>query len=379
MTFPDVDTLRLCSTLSSSAFGLVFGVLWLRDRTASHYAYWASSSLLYVAVLYAFTAVPRGEPTGLALIYAVLGLTNALPVTGALALDGALDGGRAWRRWMIVPVVGPVIGHALPGALDALGWIARPDRWQSAGDAAGLALSMGLSGLVLAFGKGAQHSAGRRLAGLAMLAYLPGYFLSIAGAFLDLPGKDVVALLALLSDQLLLGVLNLALLAIPVEQVQRRLRAAALRDPLTGCWNRAGLEQVAERFLLPGAAVIAIDVDHFKSINDRHGHAVGDGVLMALGREAKALANGEGGYAARLGGDEFLVLLPVACRDPERFMDCLRERLEASMALADFWSVSMGLAHVEADDRRIDDVIVRADRSLYEAKARRGRPVPQVC
>ncbi|WP_334183981.1 hypothetical protein [Novosphingobium sp.] len=40
--------------------------------------------------------------------------------------------------------------------------------------------------------------------------------------------------------------------------------------------------------------------------------------------------NGEGGYAARLGGDEFLVLLPVACRDPERFMDSLRDRLEAS-------------------------------------------------
>lgn len=89
--------------------------------------------------------------------------------------------------------------------------------------------------------------------------------------------------------------------------------------------------------------------------------------------------NGEGGYAARLGGDEFLVLLPVACLGPERFMDSLRDRLEASAALVDLWSVSMGLAAVEADDRRIDDVIVRADRSLYEAKARRGRPVPQVC
>nr|WP_086491289.1 GGDEF domain-containing protein [Novosphingobium panipatense] len=367
MTFPDVDTLRLCSMLSSSAFGFVFCVLWLRDRAATHFVYWALSSFVYVGVLYAFTAAPRGSLAAFSLIYAVLGLTQVLPVAGALALEGE----RAWRRWMVVPVASAVLGHVLPAAFGALDWAPRSQSLQSVCDAAGLAISMGVSGYVLAFGPGARRTVGRRLAGLAMLGYLPGYILSISGAFFDVPGRDLVALLALLSDQVLLGVLNLALLAIPVEQVQRKLRNAALRDPLTGCWNRAGLEQVAARFLLPGATIIAIDVDHFKAINDRHGHAAGDEVLVALGREAGALAEAHGGQAARLGGDEFLVLLPAGCCDPSLFMALLHERLEGSGALADLWSVSMGLAAVEADDRRIDDVIVRADRSLYEAKARR--------
>jgi len=375
MTFPDVDTLRLCSMLSSSAFGFVFGVLWLRDRSARHFVHWALSSFLYTAVLFAFTAAPRGSLAAGMAIYAVLGLTQALPVAGVYALEG----GRPWRWWMIVPVASAVLGHVLPGMLDALSWMARTERGQSVCDAAGLAISMGLAGFILAFGHGARRSVGRRLAGLAMLGYLPGYALSICGMFFELPGKNLVALLALLSDQVLLGVLNLALLAIPVEQVQRALRAAALRDPLTGCWNRAGLEQVALRFLRPGAAVIAIDVDHFKAINDRHGHGAGDQVLISLGREAAALAGEHAGQAARLGGDEFLVLLPVECRDPEGFMTRLRRRLEMSGALTDRWSVSMGLAAVEADDRRIDDVIVRADRSLYRAKACRDLEVRELC
>jgi len=373
MTFPDVDTLRLCSILSSSAFGFVFGVLWLRDRAASHFAYWGLSSFLYVGAIYAFTAVPRESLAAMSLIYGVLGLTNILPVVGALALERS----RPWRRWMALPVVSAALGHALPGLLGALGLIPQSESWQRACDAAGLAISMGLPGLVLV-GFGARPSVGRRLAGLAMLGYLPGYALAISGSFIDLPSKNLVALLALLSDQVLLSVLNLGLLAIPVEQVQRKLRHAALRDPLTACWNRAGLEQVSKRFLSPGTVAIAIDVDHFKTINDRYGHAAGDEVLKELGCAARTLSEEQGGHAARLGGDEFLVLLPVTCADPLRVMARLRDRIESSGNLARPWSVSMGLAQVETDDRLMDDVIVRADRSLYQAKTQRDLPLQTI-
>ncbi|MEW2123122.1 GGDEF domain-containing protein [Streptomyces sp. NPDC007259] len=90
----------------------------------------------------------------------------------------------------------------------------------------------------------------------------------------------------------------------------RRL-AAARRDPLTGLLTRAGWTARAERLLArhPGALVLLIDLDDFKTINDTHGHAAGDAVLTAT---ADRLARwcGRHGIAARLGGDEFAAIVP---------------------------------------------------------------------
>ncbi|MEU5804771.1 GGDEF domain-containing protein [Streptomyces sp. NPDC047804] len=90
----------------------------------------------------------------------------------------------------------------------------------------------------------------------------------------------------------------------------RRL-AAARRDPLTGLHTRAGWTTRAEQMLAknPGALVLLIDLDDFKTINDTHGHAAGDTVLIAT---AERLAHwcGHHGIAARLGGDEFAAIVP---------------------------------------------------------------------
>ncbi|MEE4450851.1 GGDEF domain-containing protein [Novosphingobium resinovorum] len=364
MHFPDVDTLRLCSILASTAFGVVFMTLWLRERGERHFACWGLSSLLYGLAILTFSFTPPGAAVFVTMLYALLGVTNVLPVAGARLLEGE----RAWARWMIVPVASAAIGHGLPQALAAAGWLAGHSIWQTVGDALGLSISMGLGGYFLGFTGAAPQSSGRRMAGLSMLAYLPGYAGSIAATIWATPGAEWVALLAMLSDQVLLGVLNLGLLAIPVELVQRRLRDAALRDPLTGAWNRGGFAHIAPRFAAQGSGVIALDVDHFEAVNDRFGHAEGDAVLTTIVRETRLLAAPCASQIVRLGGDEFLVLVPSG-EDADGFARALQARLAIHREAGAGWSVSMGIARVEADEGSVEPAIRRADASLYLAKA----------
>lgn len=367
---PDVDTLRLCSILASTAFGVVFTTLWLRSRSDLHFALWGLSSLIYASIILAFALMAAPSQFVVTILFSIFGLTDILAVAGVRLLDDR----RPFARWMALPVACPALGHGVPAALASLGWIEANGLWQAVGDASGLALAMGMCGIALAFDKGTGHSSGRRMAGMALLGYLPAYAGSIVVTVWAVPGGEWVALLAMLSDQVLLGILNLGLLAIPIEQVQRQLRDTALRDPLTGTWNRAGLDQMSERFSLPGATAVALDVDHFKTINDRFGHAAGDEVLVIIGHEARALAGDFLGQVARLGGDEFVVLLPPG-QDARAFAEMLDARLRTAGGDGSGWSVSMGIGDVPAEampagDASLIGAIRRADEALYEAKAR---------
>ena len=362
---PDVDTLRLCSMLASSAFALVFFALWLRDRTERHLLYWGGSSGFYGLIIFGFSITPLGEIPVTTILFACLGLTNTLSLMGVRHLDGR----PLLRWWMAIPATGAAIGHGLPRLAVAQGWLPADSILPNVGDGLGLALSMAIVGGAMVLTPSACRTTGHRIAGAALLAYIPGFILSIAGEYGALRGLEMLALFAMLSDQALLGIANLGLLAIPIERAQRQLRQAALRDPLTGAWNRAGLEAQKPRFLETGATAIAIDIDHFKRINDRHGHAAGDRILALFGREAGRLSQAQGGELARLGGDEFAILLPADCPDPEDFAERLRAHLRDQAEGAIDWSVSMGMAPVMAGDADVDAALNRADTSLYQAKA----------
>ncbi|MFE6689725.1 GGDEF domain-containing protein [Streptomyces sp. NPDC057743] len=93
--------------------------------------------------------------------------------------------------------------------------------------------------------------------------------------------------------------------------VWRRRIEAARRDPLTGLPTRAVFEAQAPRLLGPGTAVLVIDLDGFKALNDRHGHAAGDAALTAVARSLAITATVLDGCVARLGGDEFALALPM--------------------------------------------------------------------
>jgi diguanylate cyclase (GGDEF)-like protein len=114
--------------------------------------------------------------------------------------------------------------------------------------------------------------------------------------------------------------------------------------------------------------IIAIDIDHFKQINDRWGHATGDDALVGLARTAKTLAEPLGGDVARMGGDEFLVLLPNRSElDARSFANHLRKAL-AKIAACEPWTISLGLAQLNAGEPDYAAAARRADVSLYQAK-----------
>ena len=164
------------------------------------------------------------------------------------------------------------------------------------------------------------------------------------------------------------------------KNLEARLERLARTDALTGLSNRrdfierGGREwQRHQRHAAP-LAVLMMDIDHFKSINDQHGHAGGDLVLQEMAKTCTAsLRNID--LVARVGGEEFAVMLPEttverATEIAERLRQAvasLSVMLPAGQALR--FTVSVGLAMYEPADEGIDAGLMRADQALYKAKA----------
>ena len=170
-------------------------------------------------------------------------------------------------------------------------------------------------------------------------------------------------------------------------RLAEQLRAKAVRDPLTGALNRRGFEECTGRLaslsaeLGQSVAVLMLDVDHFKQVNDEHGHHAGDLVLKALAQLVQR-AKRETDVFARLGGEEFCLVLPGTDVPGARvFADRLRrsfETLEIDTGRS-FLScrMSVGVAYASATALRQEqvdvlDLLHQADEALYEAK-RAGR------
>ena len=166
---------------------------------------------------------------------------------------------------------------------------------------------------------------------------------------------------------------------------ERRLAFAALHDQLTGILNRAGINEVLgrswARFRRSGhtAAVVLMDLDHFKSINDTYGHPAGDSVLAAV-KSALAPNLRHSDVIGRWGGEEFVILLDGADKAAiEAICERLRQamkRLPTFIAREDgegivpfAVSASFGASVFHASDRGFSDALRRADLALYDAKA----------
>lgn len=151
----------------------------------------------------------------------------------------------------------------------------------------------------------------------------------------------------------------------------RKLHREGSTDPLTGLVNRRGLEAAIAKLMeaAQSVAVVTLDVDHFKTVNDKHGHAVGDEVLKAITALIVAEARRED-VVARTGGEEFVVLLPETGLDPaRRFAERLRSAIEKSCfdGVGNV-TISVGIACYPEHGANVRDTLVLADAALYRAK-----------
>jgi diguanylate cyclase (GGDEF)-like protein len=172
----------------------------------------------------------------------------------------------------------------------------------------------------------------------------------------------------------------LAVLTVHQWRTTRRMRTLAMTDELTGVPNRrsvlARLEPLLQRQNAAPCAMLIIDIDHFKSINDQHGHPEGDEALRLVASTLRAQVQ-EPAFIGRLGGEEFVVVLPSAT--PDTALE-LAERFRQQVTAIDTrrWlaerniTVSIGLTLSRATGDTPSSMLQRADAALYEAK-RAGR------
>jgi diguanylate cyclase (GGDEF)-like protein len=174
-------------------------------------------------------------------------------------------------------------------------------------------------------------------------------------------------------------------LVVMLEDTRRRMHELAMTDPLTGLHNRRHFAEQAQRALdlaqrhdLP-LALLVLDIDHFKNVNDTHGHVVGDQVIAEIGRRCATVLRSTD-LLARWGGEEFIALLP---NTPEALARVLGERLRVAAAppihLANgevvLATVSVGVAGRSTGAGPVptlDALSQAADRAMYDAK-RLGR------
>lgn len=172
-------------------------------------------------------------------------------------------------------------------------------------------------------------------------------------------------------------ILSTVILSGALVESDRAHRRRSTLDPLTGLFNRNALEQrLAELDGQPSSApegsshaLLLCDLDHFKRVNDEHGHAAGDAVLQDVAYTMRgALRAGDSIY--RIGGEEILVVLPGASREDavgiaERLRLEVRKRRPVGVGV----TISIGAAVSKPERVDTDDLVARADAALYMAKA----------
>ncbi len=215
---------------------------------------------------------------------------------------------------------------------------------------------------------------------VAIMCVRTAYVLLNMGSHHEPWGRDSIMQIVLIMLFLFLAItINFALGYVVVMRLVRKLQHLSQHDGLTGLLNRRAMEylldreaQRLQRFGQP-YAVMLVDIDHFKRVNDQMGHAVGDAVLASVARTLNEQAR-EVDRVARFGGEEFCVLLPHTLREgalqaAERFREAVRRNPVSSGDELVSVTISVGVAAASDPTESLEELLHRADQAMYRAKA----------
>jgi len=371
----EVNTLFLLTIDVEAILGLLLLLVWVQNSRVHAVAWWASAHLMRAlsVMLYGlYGSVPDLISIDLAnvLLFSSFGVTwnGARVFNGREALPGSLMAGAA--LWLIVSHWPGFDGGAeFRGQISAMiiatyAWLTAYEFWRGRDEP----LVSRWPAICLFFTDGALYLLRTPLTAL-------------------LHGKDAESVLSsawlsVLSLEAFLMTIATAfiLLAMSKERTELRHKTAAMIDPLTGLLNRRAFVQDGEALLRQQITrdrpigVLLVDLDNFKSINDRFGHPVGDKVLQLFAKIARGSLR-QTDLVGRLGGEEFIVILADAGQDNAFLVaDRLRNAFAAAAAVVDgqalYATMSIGVSVILDPRQNLSDLMTLADQALYLAKAR---------
>ena len=366
----DADTLFLANAIILGVMALAFTAAWRKQKHECCWLSWIGANVTLAVALVGYMALPL-DRGGLG-----AALPNALLVAGfGLRWRAARQFARRRTSWVNIalPTLVTLVIFCFPRLFEprtafvavniilavqsgAVAWLFFSDDEKGLPSRYGLVFAYAIIGLSFAARVGQGVASGG-----AMASYLP---------------LDTMLVLHLLVAVIHTCASGAFILSIGYERMAKELRHAAMSDPLTGLPNRRSFEITARR-LLAGTdgrehAFVLFDIDHFKQINDRFGHAAGD-TALARCAEICAATLRKGDFLARVGGEEFAAILSnVSEAEAVRLAERVRTTLAGSAIEIEECSVSLtisaGVSHCRAGTGDFEMLMRCIDRGLYRAK-----------
>ena len=372
----DLNTLFMVTIYVEAILGLLLLFAWAQNTAIGAVAWWGFAHLVRAASVVLFGMYGSApDLITIDLANALLFTAFAFTWTGARVFDGRpvepvymVTGAVIWLLVCRLPVLAEAVDTRsliASGIITAYTWLTAYEFWR---------------------GRSEQ-----------LVSRWPAIFMLFAHGALFLLRTPLVALLpwsttnsnlfgsvwlTVLSFEALLFTISIAfiLLAMAKERTELRHRTAAMVDPLTGISNRRAFLQDAALMAKRHSghprptAVLLIDLDHFKSINDRFGHALGDHVLEIFTESARRSIRASD-LLGRLGGEEFASLLYDTSREKavavaERIRESFAQAAQEVGGRPVCATVSIGLVHCQEAVLDVPELLAQADQALYYAKER---------
>jgi diguanylate cyclase (GGDEF)-like protein len=371
----DIHTLFLVTIYVEAILGLLLLFAWAQNLQIRAVAWWGCAHLMRAGSVGLFGLYGTvSQAISIDLANAILFLAFAVTWTGARVFDGRkplplaiIAGSLVWLTVAHLPVVGAqfeIRFLVASGIITTYTWLTAYEFWRGRAEP----LVSRWPAIFMLFAHGALFLLRTPLA--AMLPWPPvsQHFESVW--------------LTVLSFEALMFTISIAfiLLAMAKERTEFLHRTAALVDPLTGIANRRSFLNDATELTNRNAAtasptaVLLMDLDHFKSINDRFGHAVGDRVLQIFAESTRETIRAADLFG-RLGGEEFAVVLRnVKREDAITLAEAIHRHFVEAAAYVDGYAIgaTVSIGVVISQDSTLDmpELLAQADQALYYAKER---------